>query len=139
VAIYIVGRLYGEINANKDYIEISTSGIKFRETPGLGHGWLPISKMLMFEDVKNVDVIQTKNVFNSDSQNLAIYLIPNIGKPIIMGSKLNPDQIAKVGFALKGSVAISNTLQRFIGEEGQVKDILDSAKEIWQSFRSKEN
>ncbi|MHA2276707.1 MAG: hypothetical protein ACXAC2_13110, partial [Candidatus Kariarchaeaceae archaeon] len=51
VAIYIVGRLYGEINANKDYIEISTSGIKFRETPGLGHGWLPISKMLMFEDV----------------------------------------------------------------------------------------
>lgn len=136
---YLCGRIYGELNAHKDFINISKQGIDFRETPGLAQGWLPVGKSLKFDQVKSVDIVQIKNVFNPDSENMAIYLMPTEGKAVVMGSKLDKDQIMKVGLALKGSVAISNTLQRLIGAEGQVKDVVDSAKQMWNQFKSKEN
>lgn len=135
---YMAGRIYGEINAHKDFINISKQGIRFRETPGIAQGWLPVTKLIAFDQVKSIDIIKIKNVFNPESENMAIYLLPTIGKARVMGSKLDSDQIMKVGFALKGSVAISNTLQRFLGDDGQVKDVVNSAKQMWNSFRSKE-
>ncbi|MCE7735315.1 MAG: hypothetical protein GPJ54_10590 [Candidatus Heimdallarchaeota archaeon] len=137
--IYIAGRIYGEINAHKDFINISKQGIDYRETPGVAQGWLPVSRLLAFDQVKSIDVIKIKNLFNPESENMAIYMLPVSGKAKVIGSKLDNDQIMKVGFALKGSVAISNTLQRFLGEDSQVKDAIDTAKQMWNSFKSKEN
>ena len=39
--VYISGRLYGEFNLAKDYIEITEIGVRFRSTPGFTYGWLP--------------------------------------------------------------------------------------------------
>ncbi|OLS29270.1 MAG: hypothetical protein HeimC2_01170 [Candidatus Heimdallarchaeota archaeon LC_2] len=139
ITIYISGRFYGELNAKKDFIDISTQGIKYRETPGLYQGWLSTNNMIRFEDVKTTDIIKIKNIFNPDHENLAIYLIPVKGRPIVLGTKLSQDQIMKVALALKGSVVISNALQRFIGDETQVKDILDKAKGIWKSIKNTED
>ena len=90
--IYLLGRIYGELNVKKDYINISKHGIEFRETPGLSQGWLPVTKSIAFDQVKSIDIIQIKNVFNSNSENMAIYLQPVKGKAIVMGSKLNKDR-----------------------------------------------
>lgn len=138
LTIYFSGRFYGEIHSQKDFIDISTQGLRFRETPGLSVGWLPINDSIKFEEIKTTDIVQIKNIFHPNSENLAIYLIPVVGKPIILGTKLSEKQITKIGFALKGSVVISNALQRFIGEETQVKDILDTAKGIWKNITNKE-
>ncbi len=138
LTIYFSGRFYCEIKAHKDFIDISTQGLRFRETPGLSVGWLPINDSIKFEDIKKSDMIKIKNIFNPTRESLAIYLIPVEGKPIILGTKLNEKQIMKIGIALKGSVVISNALQRFIGDETQVKDILDTAKGIWKNITNKE-
>ena len=139
LTIYISGRLYGEINANKDFIDISTQGIHYRETPGISQGWLPTNNKIKFEEIKTTDIVKIKNLFRPNQENLAIYLIPEEGRPIVVGTKLSEKQIMKVGLALKGSVVVSNALQRFIGDETQVKDILDTAKGYWNNLRNKED
>ena len=104
----------------------------------MAQGWLPTSKFIPFKDVKSVDIVKIRNVFDPDSENTAIVLSPKQGRTRVIGTKLDNDQIIKVGLAMKGSVAISNTLQRILGDEGTVSDVVDTAKEIWKSFKSKE-
>lgn len=136
-AIYTSGRFYGEVKASKDFIEISSHGIKYRETPGIYQGWLPVENEMKFDEIKTTDVVKIKNIFNPNSENMAIYLIPITGKPKIIGTKLNQKQITKIGLAMKGSVVLSNALQRLIGDDSTVSDVVDTAKELWKSFKSK--
>lgn len=136
--IYVSGRLYGELFKHRDYIDISSKGIIFRETPVFGAGWLPINKHVKFEDIKSADAVEVNSMFSPNKKHMAILLWPKIGKQIIIGSQLSNNQLIKIGLALRGTIVLSHSLEKILGSEKvgkTIKDVFDGAKKFYDKYQ----
>ena len=136
---YIVGRIYGEVNQYKDFIEISDKGISFRTTPGFGLGWLPVTKQLLFNEIQSVDMIEVSQFFSPNEKKKAILLWPKNEKQIILGSYLEGPQLMNVVMAMKGSVMLSQKLRNLFGTDTEVSDtikkVAEFGKQMWNRYK----
>jgi hypothetical protein len=136
--IYILGRIYSDINKKQDYIELTREGISFRETPAIGNGWLPQSNKLNFDELKSVDVVELSPLWNPNKKSTALLLWPKNQKQMIIGSQLTKSQQIKIGIALQGSVVLSKSLEKLMGMENigpTIKDVFEGAKTIWDNYQ----
>lgn len=136
---YIVGRIYGEVNQDKDFIEISDKRISFRTTPAFGMGWLPGTKQLFFDEIQSVDMIEVSQFFSPNEKKKAILLWPKNGKQIILGSYLEGPQLMNVVLAMKGSVMLSQKLRNLFGRDAEVSDtikkVAEFGKQMWNRYK----
>ena len=132
---YIVGRIYGEINQDRDFIEI----ISDRTTPAFGMGWLPMTKQLFFDEIQSVDMIEVSQFFSPNEKSKAILLWPKNGKQIIIGSYLDGPQLMNVVLAMKGSVMLSQKLKNLFGSDTEVSDtikkVTEFGKQMWNRYK----
>ncbi len=140
--IYISGRLYGEVTANNDFVEITKEGIVYRETPGFGLGWLPYAGKIDFNVIGDVDLIEIQTFLGFERKYNAILIRTKLsGKNIIIGSKLAPEHLMEALLAMKGSVLFSNKINRILGDHPEVGDTLkqvaDIAKGLWNRFQER--
>jgi preprotein translocase subunit Sss1 len=133
--IYVLGRLYGEFGCDKDFIEIRADGLFYRETPSFQVGWLPQQQILSFDMIRSIDLVTTKNIFTPNQEKLAILVNLQKGRSKLIGTRLNQKQLTEIAVAMKGSVMLSGTLKRILGEDVTLKDVVDTAKDIWKSIR----
>lgn len=141
VLIYFLGRIISEMRSNQDYIEILAEGVKYRSTPPFGSGWLAQKNFIPFEKIYQADLVQVSPFYNANQTNLAILLQTADEGNIIIGNNLDPEQLLKVGIALRGTVTLSNQLQRFLGIENvgeTFKGFVDTAKNIWNQFKEEQ-
>ncbi len=136
---YIIGRIYGEINQENDFIEIADKRISFRTTPAFGMGWLPITKQLFFDEIQTVDMIEVSKFFSPNEKSKAILLWPKNGKQIILGSYLDGPQLMNVVLAMKGGVMLSQKLQNLFGRDAEVSDtikkVTEFGKQMWNRYK----
>jgi hypothetical protein len=136
---YIVGRIYGEINQENDFIEVSDKGISFRSTPGFGMGWLPVSKQLAYDEIQSVDMIEVSQFFSPNEKKKAILLWPKNEKQIILGSYLEGPQLMNVVIAMKGSVVLSQKLKNLFGRDTEASDtirkVAEFGKQMWNRYK----
>jgi hypothetical protein len=129
--------LYGEFYKENDYIEISRDGVKFRETPTFGVGWLPINQQIPFDEIRIADMVEVSSTFSPKKKRLAILLWPKNKKQIIIGSQLSKDQLVKISLALKGTVVLSKSLEKILGLDlgAKFSDVVDGARNIWEKYQ----
>ena len=136
---YIVGRIYGELNQDRDFIEIADKRISFRTTPAFGMGWLPITKQLFFDEIQSVDMMEVSKFFSPNEKSKAILLWPKNGKQIILGSYLDGPQLMNVVLAMKGSVMLSQKLKNLFGSDTEVSDtikkVTEFGKQMWNRYK----
>ena len=135
--IYLVGRIYGELNTHKDFITISSEGIQYRETPSFQMGWLPANRSYNFDQIRSVDMVSAKKLFNPDAETFGILLHFHQGRSQLIGTRLEQKQLMEIAFAMKGSVMLTGSLKRILGDDVTLKDVVDTAKGIWNSFTKK--
>ena len=136
--IYSGGKFYSFRQYKEDFIEISTEGISFRQTPRFGGGWLTNQQFFTFEDVFSISIVEQRNLW-SDTTKKGVLLIPKVGKPIIIGDRYSENQIIKIGFAMQGSVKLAGPLKRLLGnpEIGDtLKTVISTAKGIWDAYKN---
>ncbi len=136
--IYVVGRFYGETYKHRDFVDLSSDGLTFRETPSFGLGWMPITRQMKFEEIKSADIVELQSFFHPDKKKTALLLWPRIGKQVIIGSHLSKSQIVKVGLALRGTVMLSNSLEKLIGlekVESTIRGVFEGAKKIYDKYQ----
>ena len=137
--IYVIGRIYGLFRIRDDFIELTKDHLAFRSTPPFGTGWLPKNRIYKFDEIAQVDIIEIVPFQNPDHAIMALQLKLTNYKREIVGNNLSQEQIVRVGLALKGTVALSNSLQRILGKDDvgeQLKDIVDIGKSLWNSLKS---
>ena len=136
---YIVGRIYGELNQDRDFIEIADKRISYRTTPAFGMGWLPMTKQLFFDEIQSVDMIEVSQFFSPNEKSKAILLWPKNGKQIILGSYLDGPQLMNVVLAMKGSVMLSQKLKNLFGSDTEVSDtikkVTEFGKQMWNRYK----
>ncbi|MCY3410580.1 MAG: hypothetical protein INQ03_02980 [Candidatus Heimdallarchaeota archaeon] len=141
--VYFAGRLYGEFTINKDYIEVTSEGIRFRETPGVSFGWIPKNVFLSFDSIERVDLIEIKFFFQPERKFPALLIISKAGKEFILGSKLSREQQVNVLIALRGSVTFSSAIHKLLEISPEMGDTLKSAvnlaKGIWKNYKGERN
>jgi hypothetical protein len=142
VVVYVVGRLYGELQVKKDFVEISSETVKFRSTPPFGNGWLPKTKEFSFDEIGKIDIIEIEPFYDPNNTRLSLALYTKNNKAYYFGNNLQEEQIIKIGLTLKGTVTLSRTLSSFLGtttdEVGdQIKDIINVGKSLWNAFQKR--
>lgn len=139
IEIYLIGRIYGEMNVQKDYVEVTQEGINFRETPGFGMGWLPRNGMITFDAVGHVDLIEIQSFLQPEKKSKAILLRTKSNKRLIIASKLGEEQKINILLALRGSVTLSSAIQKILGSNPEVgdtiKQVADFAKNVWKRYK----
>ncbi len=137
--IYSLGRLYGEITKDRDFIEITADGITYRSTPAFGFGWIPRVNMIKFSEISKVDMIQISSYLQPEKKSNALLLQLKTGKDLIIGTHLNEEQLMGVLLSLKGSVVFSNAIKRLFGDEVNVddtiKNLVKNAKDLWNRYK----
>ena len=100
-------------------------------------GWLPSNRTYSFGQIRSVDMVSAKKLFNPNEETYGILLHFNKGRSQLIGTRLDQKKLMEIAFAMKGSVMLTGSLKRILGEDVTLKDVVDTAKGIWNSFTRK--
>jgi hypothetical protein len=140
--IYSLGRIYGDLNIMKDYVEVTEDWVKYRTTPPFGTGWLPLNREISLDSISQIHIMEIEPYFHPNEKSLSLLLKTKSGSSLYFANNLSEEQIVRIALNLQGRVALSRTLERFLGttkEEitDQFKEIVSMGKSLWKSFQQR--